>query len=171
VQKTLRAVEPAALATVLTTLPTQSQSLFHGGDLVVTDLILVTGEAREYVVLDDRLAAGMEAIDTSLATTAAWLSVPSSGFKAGGADSNDGDSNDYDERAQGPVLESVAFRQELRDDRALFFVDHLPPGIHHFRYLARATSLGNFVIPPTKAEEMYNPENFGRTGATHIEVR
>jgi len=171
VQKTLRVVEPAALATVLTTLPTQSQTIFQGGDLVVTDLILVTDKAREYVVLDDRLAAGMEAIDTSLATTAAWLLVPSSGFKAGGADSNEGDSNDYDERAQGPVLESVAFRQELRDDRALFFVDHLPPGIHHFRYLARATSLGNFVIPPTKAEEMYNPENFGRTGATHIEVR
>ena len=40
----------------------------------------------------------------------------------------------------------------------------------HYRYLARATSLGTFVVPPTKAEEMYTPEVFGRTGADRVKV-
>jgi uncharacterized protein YfaS (alpha-2-macroglobulin family) len=41
----------------------------------------------------------------------------------------------------------------------------------HYRYLARATSVGTFVLPPTKVEEMYTPEVFGRTGGERIEVR
>jgi uncharacterized protein YfaS (alpha-2-macroglobulin family) len=42
--------------------------------------------------------------------------------------------------------------------------------IYHFRYLARATSLGQFVLPPTRVEEMYGPETFGRTGALEVRV-
>jgi uncharacterized protein YfaS (alpha-2-macroglobulin family) len=66
---------------------------------------------------------------------------------------------------------NVWHRRELRDDRALFFVDDLPAGMVHFRYLARATSVGRFVVPPTKTEEMYEPETFGRTAASLIEVQ
>jgi hypothetical protein len=43
-------------------------------------------------------------------------------------------------------------------------------GMFHYRYLARATSLGTFVLPPTKAEEMYTPEVFGRTGSDVIRI-
>lgn len=39
------------------------------------------------------------------------------------------------------------------------------------RIMARATTPGRFVVPPTQAEEMYNPEVFGRTGASSFEVR
>ncbi|MDX2053317.1 MAG: MG2 domain-containing protein [Polyangiaceae bacterium] len=167
VQKSLRKVTSESLGAALLSLPEKSQTTFAGGDLVVTDLLIVTGEPREYVVLDDRLAAGMEAVDTNLVTTAAWLTeAPSSGFG-----NNNTEEEDYEATAEGSRVLSVPFRQELRDDRALFFMDHLPPGIHHFRYLARATTLGRFVVPPTQAEEMYSPENFGRTGATVIEVR
>jgi hypothetical protein len=42
--------------------------------------------------------------------------------------------------------------------------------MYRYRYLARATSLGSFVLPPTKVEEMYMPEVFGRTGAETITV-
>ena len=62
-------------------------------------------------------------------------------------------------------------RSEMRDDRVLFFVDQLPAGLWHYRYLARATTLGRFVLPPTRVEEMYAPEVFGRTGATEVTVR
>jgi uncharacterized protein YfaS (alpha-2-macroglobulin family) len=47
----------------------------------------------------------------------------------------------------------------------------MPAGIYHYRYLARATSLGRFVAPPTRAFEMYQPEVFARTGASIVEVR
>jgi alpha-2-macroglobulin len=38
-------------------------------------------------------------------------------------------------------------------------------GMYRYRYLARATTHGVFIVPPTKAEEMYTPEVFGRSGA------
>jgi hypothetical protein len=60
--------------------------------------------------------------------------------------------------------------REIRDDRVLFFIDHMSAGMFHYRYLARATSLGTFVLPPTKAEEMYTPEVFGRTGSDVIRI-
>ena len=44
-------------------------------------------------------------------------------------------------------------------------------GMYHYRYLARATTFGTFVVPPTKAEEMYVPEVFGRSGAITVEVK
>ena len=30
---------------------------------------------------------------------------------------------------------------------------------------------GVFVVPPTKAEEMYTPETFGRSGTDRVEIR
>jgi uncharacterized protein YfaS (alpha-2-macroglobulin family) len=47
----------------------------------------------------------------------------------------------------------------------------MPAGIYHYRYLARATTLGRFVVPPTRVEEMYQPEVFARSAAGHVEVR
>jgi len=42
-------------------------------------------------------------------------------------------------------------------------------GVHTYRYVARATTPGTFIVPPPKAEEMYTPETFGR-GATDIVI-
>jgi uncharacterized protein YfaS (alpha-2-macroglobulin family) len=36
--------------------------------------------------------------------------------------------------------------------------------------LARATTPGLFVVPPTKAEEMYHPETFGRGAGDKVVV-
>ena len=55
--------------------------------------------------------------------------------------------------------------QNLRDDRVEAFSALLWEGVHTYRYVARATTPGTFVVPPPKAEEMYAPETFGR-GAT-----
>jgi hypothetical protein len=55
--------------------------------------------------------------------------------------------------------------QNLRDERAEAFASLLWDGIHTYSYVARATTPGEFVVPPPKAEEMYSPEVFGR-GAT-----
>jgi uncharacterized protein YfaS (alpha-2-macroglobulin family) len=59
----------------------------------------------------------------------------------------------------------------MHDDRVLTFVEHMPAGLFHYRYLARATTHGTFVVPATRAECMYEPETFGRTGATTFEVK
>jgi uncharacterized protein YfaS (alpha-2-macroglobulin family) len=52
----------------------------------------------------------------------------------------------------------------------VFFVDHLPAGIHTYRYLAVARTLGDFAAPPTTVEEMYVPETHGSTAAARLRV-
>jgi len=107
-------------------------------------------------VIEEPLPAGLEAVDARLRTTSAQLDI-------------DAHATELDPGASG--FQSSWYRRELRDDRVLFFVDRMPPGLYHYRYLARASSLGRFVVPPTRAEEMYQPEVFGRTGASTVEVR
>ncbi len=60
--------------------------------------------------------------------------------------------------------------QNLRDERAEAFASLLWEGVHTYRYLARATTPGAFVVPPTKAEEMYAPETFGRGATDRVSV-
>jgi len=43
-------------------------------------------------------------------------------------------------------------------------------GSYDYSYIVRATTPGTFLVPPTKAEEMYSPEVFGRTGSDWVIV-
>jgi uncharacterized protein YfaS (alpha-2-macroglobulin family) len=56
----------------------------------------------------------------------------------------------------------------LRDDRAEAFASLLWEGVYEYSYVARATTPGDFIVPPSKAEEMYAPETFGRGGSDHV---
>ncbi len=160
VQKTLRAVTPEGLDAALHTPADGGSHAFHGSDLILGDVLVVTPSPREIVVLDDPLPAGFEAVDARLGTTGASANIDAAEARASG----NGGGDDEEERG------ASAFVREVRDDRVLFFIDHLPAGMFHYRYLARATTLGTFVLPPTKVEEMYTPEVFGRTGAAVVKV-
>lgn len=157
VEKRYRVVTPDVLEEALATVPERTMTDFTGGNLVLVDVVVVTPKPRTFVVVDDPLPAGFEAVDTSLATTNANYDVDRRrGY--------DGDDEDGGGRWS-------HFTRELRDDRVLFFVDHMGAGVYRYRYLARATTLGEFVLPPTRAEEMYAPEVFGRNGTSKIVVR
>jgi uncharacterized protein YfaS (alpha-2-macroglobulin family) len=166
VEKSLHSVNAAALGKGGPGAPAGVAREVGAGDLVMVDLTVVTPAAREYVVLDDALPAGLEAIDPKLFTTADWLKSSGFGDDAGCAGCSSEGANDDAVGFRAPVD-----RTEVRDDRVLFFVDRLPAGLWHYRYLARATTLGRFVLPPTRVEEMYEPEVFGRTGAAEVTVR
>jgi alpha-2-macroglobulin len=162
VNKGMRSVRVEALAAALARVPEDmnpSPSL-SAGDLVLIDLVVAAPGLRHFVVIEDPLPAGLEAVDARLATTSAALDVDAAEAGAPGA-----------EEAPGSGFQSAWYRRELRDDRVSFFVDEMPAGLYHYRYLARATALGRFVVPPTRAEEMYQPEVFGRTAASSVEVR
>ncbi len=60
--------------------------------------------------------------------------------------------------------------QNLRDDRVEAFAGYLSAGTYEYVYTARATPPGQFVVPPTRAEEIYAPEVFGRSGSTTVIV-
>ena len=115
------------------------------GDTVLITLKVHSTEARRYVVVEDPMPAGLEALDATLST----------GSRSFGAWSAWSDSSYWDHR-------------ELRDDRVLFFRDHMQPGKLTYRYLARVTTPGEFVKPPARAEEMYTPEVYGYTAAARV---
>ncbi|EYF05299.1 Ig-like domain-containing alpha-2-macroglobulin family protein [Chondromyces apiculatus] len=169
VQKTLRAVLPEELPRALAGAAQGSARQFKGGDLVLGEVVVVTPSPRDFVVIDDPLPAGFEAVDARLATTAGSLDVDRVEMMAE-EDTDEEEGDEEDARAMRKRFGRNEFIREIRDDRVLFFVDHLPAGMYRYRYLARATTLGRFVLPPTRAEEMYQPEVLGRTAAEGIEI-
>ena len=168
VKKIVRSVRPDALEDALATLPEASATQVTGGDLVLVDLIVVTPEPREQVVIDDPLPAGLEAVEASLATAASSQSAVVE--PDGAADHGDEEVATDDARANGRAFNHSYYHREIRDDRVLTFVEHMAAGMYHYRYLARATTFGHFVAPPTRAECMYDPATFGRTAAATFDV-
>ncbi|HEY7767503.1 hypothetical protein, partial [Longimicrobium sp.] len=61
--------------------------------------------------------------------------------------------------------------QNLRDDRAEAFTSLLNAGVHTYSYVARATTPGEFIVPPPRAEEMYSPETFGRGSSDRVRIQ
>jgi uncharacterized protein YfaS (alpha-2-macroglobulin family) len=61
--------------------------------------------------------------------------------------------------------------QNLRDERAEAFTTLLWEGNYNYSYVARATTPGEFVVPPAKTEEMYTPEVFGRSASDKVVVQ
>jgi hypothetical protein len=117
-------------------------------------LTMVADSRRTHVALVDPMPAGFEALNPALAVT-------------------------------GPIAPDVEFadlgrgtfwwwqwfeHQNLRDDRAEAFSSLLWAGTYDYTYVARATTPGTFIVPPTKAEEIYAPETFGRSGSDVVIV-
>ncbi len=163
VEKHLRAVELTRLKQIETTIPEHSELRAELGQLVLIDLLLETAEPRDQVVLDDPLPAGVEPIEFGFATSAKSLS--SVEHAADNEVSMKPASSLY-----GRSTLSARVHREMHDDHVVHFIEHLDPGIHHFRYLARATSPGLFVTPPTRASCMYDTEVFGQTASSQFEV-
>ncbi len=115
---------------------------------------LVARARRYHVALVDPLPAGFEPLNPELATTA---SVPEAPDPA---------------QSRSPWWWSRPWyeHQNLRDERAEAFTSLLWDGVYEYVYAARATTPGRFVVPPPKAEEMYDPETFGRGASDQVIV-
>ena len=129
---------------------------FVPGTIVKVTLRVITPQQRNFVVVDDPLPAGLEAVNTSLVTESAELGRMLAEMQW----------NESSYRWWGSFN-----HHEFRDDRVLLFADELASGVHTFSYLARATTFGTFSLPPTYTEMMYEPEVFGQTAGGTVEVR
>jgi uncharacterized protein YfaS (alpha-2-macroglobulin family) len=115
------------------------------GELVKARLTIVLPAGVHYIVIDDPLPAGMEAVDSTLATDTL---VPLAYTL-----------QDYEERGWGWwYFDHV----ELHDERVTLSADYLPAGTYVYTYLARATTKGVFKVIPTTASEFYFPDVAGR---------
>ena len=56
---------------------------------------------------------------------------------------------------------------ELRHNAARFYSEYLPAENYHLSYTAQVIALGEFTVLPVFAEEMYDPDVYGR-GVTDL---
>jgi len=126
------------------------------GETFLARLTIVVPNTLHYVVIEDFLPAGLEAVDTSLRTSQ----------QASAPERYDWD--DYWGKGWGWwYFDHV----ELRDEKVVISADYLPPGTYEYVYLVRAGTPGEFrVIPPT-AHEFYFPEVYGRGDGSLFVVR
>ncbi len=136
----------------------EAATSFKAGDLVRVVLDFDLTKERRWVAVTDPIPAGLEPVESWFNTTARDLA---------------GDQEDTEE--QGGWMdwwERGGFDHvERHDDRVLLFGTRLAEGHHTFNYVCRATTAGTFRTAPAHAEEMYEPEVFGRTGTDVIEVK
>ena len=140
----------------------------RAGARVRVELAMVNRSRRYHVALVDPLPAGFEPVDPDLPTSAADTATAGTATTAIGAPGLGGPG-----RRGGHWwwwTRAWYDHQDLRDDRVEAFTTLLWEGEHAYAYTARATTLGEFTAPPTRAEEMYAPETFGRGGTDRVVV-
>ncbi|HUF27256.1 MAG TPA: MG2 domain-containing protein [Gemmatimonadaceae bacterium] len=142
------------------------------GDLVRVRLRITVPTTRHFVVVDDALPAGLEAVDLSLRTAAA-AAGPGTGYGDERPDHEERERQDDERHWSYGRWDSGWWspfdHRELRDDRVVYSATILWPGTYTAAYLARATTPGTFIRPPAHAEEMYNPAVHGRSdGGTFV---
>ncbi len=125
------------------------------GATVRVRLTMAAHARRYHVALVDPLPAGLEAMNPALAVTG---DIP--------ADQKDNPNT----RGGWWWWQNWFEHQNLRDERAEAFTSLLWEGVYNYSYVARATTPGTFVVPPTKAEEMYHPETFGRSASDRVVI-
>ncbi|MHC4390664.1 MAG: alpha-2-macroglobulin family protein, partial [Planctomycetota bacterium] len=126
----------------------------RAGARVRVRLGMVAQARRYHVALVDPLPAGLEPVNPALAVSRADGADPGSQARVGR------------HWWWGPWYE----HQNLRDERAEAFASIVYGGVYEYSYVARATTPGHFVAAPAKAEEMYSPDVFGRSGTDKVIV-
>jgi hypothetical protein len=139
----------------ITTLDGTPLSSIQAGSLVAVTLQIVVPRESLYIVVDDPLPAGLEAVNPVYVTESQEMLR-----KLGRSNKEHANFS----RWRG------FNHMEMYDDRVVLFADSLLPGLHTHRYLARALTPGTFHAPGTKIEEMYAPEVFGRSSEIKVEV-
>lgn len=151
VERRIQRIDPQGQPTGDAILTGNKNVTIEPGELVRVTLRVSTPTSRNYVVVDDALPAGLEALNAAFETT---------------------DQSLLERARTGQDRWWGSFNHtEIRDDRVLLFADYLNQGVHTFTYVARATTPGTFVHPPAHASMMYEPATMGRTATGTLTVR
>jgi hypothetical protein len=127
------------------------------GDVLDVKLTVVVPNSLYYVVVEDPLPAGTEALDVSLKTTSKTVEGPQI------EEENEGYDPWADWRWQPTHV-------ELRDEKAVLFETALDPGTYEFSYQIRASLPGEYLTLPPTASQMYFPEVWGRGAGSTFTV-
>lgn len=127
------------------------------GELIRVDLYVSLAAPRHFVVVDDPVPGGLEPVNRDLAT-ASTVDADAADFSAAGGSFW----FKYSDWSEYGVALWDFYHRELKHEAARFYADYLPAGRYHLSYGAQAMAEGQFSAAPTKAEEMYDPDVYGK---------
>jgi uncharacterized protein YfaS (alpha-2-macroglobulin family) len=135
------------------------------GELIRVDLYVSIPAARNFVVVDDPVPGGLEPVNRDLAT-ASEVDAKKGDFNAAGGAFwfKYSDWIDF-----GTSFWSF-YHQEIRHDSVRFYSEYLPAGNYHLSYTAQAIATGAFSVLAAEAQEMYDPDVYGKTEAINLQV-
>ncbi len=136
------------------TLDSRPTADIRAGTLAVVTLEVAVPKESLFVVVDDPLPAGFEAVNAHFRTES------EEGFRKLAA---------LEGEAGRPWWEGFQ-HVEMHDNRVLLFADSLRNGIHRYRYLVRALTFGDFGAPGTRVQQMYAPEIFGLSAEQAVKI-
>ncbi len=114
------------------------------GQLVQVELWVRMPKSGFYIIVEDPLPGGLEALNERLNTT----------------------SHDASAQEERFYWREYGYNQkEVWGDRVIFFVTEMGTGEWRVTYLARAVRAGRFVALPTEVSAMYDPTVWGRSAS------
>ncbi len=135
------------------------------GELVRVDLYVSLAAARHFVVVNDAVPGGLEPVNTQLATASKVDAAKAKATYAGG--SFWFKFNNW--RSYGYSFWSF-YHREILHHSVRYYSEYLPAGNYHLSYVAQAIAPGKFTVMPTHAEEMYDPDVFGKSPTLILNV-
>jgi uncharacterized protein YfaS (alpha-2-macroglobulin family) len=136
------------------------------GDVIKVDLFLRSVSSHNFVVVDDPIPGGFEAVNRDLRTSSAVDTEEQQSFI--GAVASTWFSSDRWIGFRSVFLSF--YHMELKHSAARFFADYLPAGNYHLTYTVQAIAPGSFVALPAHAEEMYDPDLFGESSSDTVKI-
>lgn len=122
-------------------------NVFRQGEEYIVVVKINVDFDRQFVVVDAPIAAGFKILNTSF------------------------QSESSDTRALERANNNYSFNHiENYENKVLLFSDLLSSGEHVYKYIIRATTPGEYLLPATKSQEMYNDDIYGYDGADKITI-
>jgi uncharacterized protein YfaS (alpha-2-macroglobulin family) len=120
------------------------------GQLVKVELLVTMPENASFVLVEDHLPGGLEALNEGLNST-----------------TQDAINYEYEYYEERFFWQDYGYNyKEIHGDRVSFFITELQQGSRTFKYLARATMSGTFTALPAEAYAMYDEQIWGRSSST-----
>ena len=129
-------------------------------DVLLVRLTLIAPHDLYFLVLEDPLPAGCEAIDSSLATS----------VSTGGPEFKQTDVEHIPERYRWYWSQYWPSHSEVRDEKIALFANSLRQGTYEYSYRVRCSLPGVYNVLPATAYEMYTPDVFGRSAGRQFEI-